>query len=308
MIFKDILNKKVSEIGPMFNKLFELAIKNQVHPGDLLLINENGFYNKEFHTWESVPETFLPYSIGIGAEGLSEIDQYMFIDIYRNHYICDYTFNEYLELIRYDPTKIDFIDKCVSEEKFTIHLEMLIYLKIWESDAFLKRFYQLARLINNEEYDWHFNIAEGNRALNATGTRQKIIGKTMLVFQKYLPDLAEIFRISYQTQVRNSIAHSKYSFMSRNIHLNNYIREDKYSTLHALKFDEWIDIFHNTMILYNEYIRIFETVNQHYVCLAHANNNLIEIKINVIEPVKAKLYKQMMYRPEWNDFVVKFAE
>ncbi len=306
MIFKEIVKSKAEKLRPVFDELFDLIIKNQSHPGDLLIVNENGFYNPDVLTWDNLDRKLLPYLIGPNDEGHSEIDHHKFILAYLNSYECKITHDEYLKEVKYDPKQKDKVDQFLLLEKFSIQLEMLVYLKIWEADLFIKRFYQLARLLNGEEYDWHFKILESNRDKNSTGTRQEIIrNKIRKRFEQPLPKLFKAFENSYITQIRNAIAHSKYSFMNRYIHLNNFIKGDKSSQLHSLKFDDWIDKFHETVILYNEYIRFFNNVNSHYAEIAKKNNNLVEVKLNMKEPKEIIEYRFMEYRPEWNDFKVK---
>jgi len=306
MIFKEIVKLKGGKLRPVFDELFDLIIKNQSHPGDLLIVYENGVYKPEVLTWDNIDRKLLPYSIGPNDEGHSEIDHHKFILAYLQSYECKITHKEYLKEVKYDPDQKDKIDKFLLLEKFSIQLEMLVYLKIWEADLFIKRFYQLARLLNGEEYDWHFKISESNRDKTATGTRQEIIRKkTRDRFEKPIPELFKAFKNSYLTQIRNAIAHSRYSFMNRYIHLNNFIENDKSSQLHSLKFDDWIDRFHETVILYNEYIRFFNNVNSHYAEIAKKNNNLVEVKLNMKEPKEKVEYRFMEYRPEWDDFMVK---
>lgn len=303
MVFKEIICEKGKLLSPVFDQLFDLALKNQVHEGDLLLVNENGFYNPDALNWNSLDRTYLPYSIGPNNEGLSEYDHYKFIDTYRKTYECTISHKEYLNEIKWAPEKQKEIDELIFIEELSIQLEMLVYLKIWESDSFIKRFYQLARLSNGDVYDWHFKIAESNRDKNSTGTRQEILRlKVRNKFEKTLPILYSYIKKSFNTQVRNSIAHSKYSFLSRYIHLNNFIKGDTSSALKSLKFDDWIEMFHDTLILYNEYTRLLEKINSHYAEIAKKNNNLVEIKVNMKTPKNRIEYKYMQYRQERNDF------
>ena len=80
MIFKDVLNQIGSELRPEFDKVLELAYKNQSHIGDLLLIKINGFYDGELAA-SSIAQTdnINPHVIGPGQMGLSEDAHYSFI-------------------------------------------------------------------------------------------------------------------------------------------------------------------------------------------------------------------------------------
>jgi hypothetical protein len=67
------------------------------------------------------------------------------------------------------------IDELTKIESYSIQMEMLIYLKIWEADLFIKKMYQLVRLNEGQAYDWHFGISESNLANGKTGNRDIII-------------------------------------------------------------------------------------------------------------------------------------
>ena len=305
MIFIEKINERGVILHSAFDKLFDLVIKNQVHPGDLLLVNENGFYNPEFTKNNNFGNEILPYTIGPNNEMYSEQTHFDFIDSYRKTYECQFTYNEYLNKIKWNPEESDNIDKLIFQEGLSIQLEMLIYLKIWESDLFIKRLYQLVRLSSGIEYDWEFKISESNREKNCTGIRNEIIRKKIRDKLKLtIPDLYYSIKKAYKTQVRNSIAHSNYSILDRNILLNNYIEGDVINILISLNFDEWIEIFHETMILYNEYVGFLNKVNSYYVELAKSNNNKIEVKFNMKYQVEKVEYRNMEFRQEWNDFII----
>lgn len=67
-------------------------------------------------------------------------------------------------------------------------------------------------------------------------------------FKEEFSKISSAFDLACDVQVRNSIAHSNYSFMNRNIHLNNVNGNSSKSQIHELSFDEWINNFHYTMI------------------------------------------------------------
>ncbi len=298
MLFKDKLNKIEINLSTEFDRLFEKVIENQSHDGDLLLILENGFYNPEVYTWNNLNKKISPYMIGPNHDGHSSNTHYEFIHTYRTGAIADLSYPDYLEKLKYIPEKRKQIGQMQKFEGQTIQLEMLIYLKIWEADKFIKKFYQIARLLHGIPYDWHFKIAESNRDNEATGNRKTIIIKK--IRDKLKDEFQEIhkaFKIAYKTQIRNSISHSKYSIVGRNIHLNNYIKDDTHSQLHSLSFDEWIDILHYTMIIYNEQIKFFKKTKRFYSEFAKRYENKIQIKINRKEPEEKEELKFLKYTP-----------
>lgn len=297
MLFRDKLNEIGKKLSPEFDRLFEEIIEKQSHNGDLLLILENGLYNPEVHTWKNLHEKLSPYMIGPSHEEHSSNTHYKFIHTYRNNAIADISLKNYLKEMEYTPEKREQIDQMQEVESQSIQLEMLIYLKIWEADSFIKRFYQICRILHREPYDWHFKIAESNRDRSATGNRQTLIRKKI---RDRLKDefliIYEAFKKSYLTQVRNSIAHSKYSIIGRNIHLNNYVKEDPASQLQGLEFDEWIEMFHHTMIIYNEQIGLIEKTRKLYNGFAKNHNNLIQVRINRQDPEERTEFRFLKYR------------
>jgi hypothetical protein len=124
--------------------------------------------------------------------------------------------------------------------------------------------------------------------------------------EAHSPTLYQIIKDTYKTQIRNSIGHSNYSFLGRHIHPNNYIKEDPHSQIRAISFDEWIDIFHNTLILYNEYIRMNSLINDHYAQIANENGNTMEIFVTEKNGKQYPTYIE--YRPEWKDWKFKQNE
>lgn len=303
MLFKDILNKKTSELKTEFDLLFNDILKNQTHDGDMLLIRVNGFYNPEVHTWTNLSEKLSPYMIGPNKEGHSDFLHYEFIHNYRTIGIVNLNHPDYLKQHRWSPDRQKEIDEIVGQESMTIQLEMLVYLKIWEADFFIKKLYQLTRLSLGEPYDWHFRISESNRDKEATGTREKIIRKLIRdKIEKKYPKIYQAIKNAYRTQIRNSIAHSKYSFLGRNIHLNNFIQNDPASQLISLTFDEWIEMFHDTMVIYNLIICLFNQVDKLYEKKAFENKLLMEVRVSRLDPEERIEYYLLKYRPEWKDW------
>ena len=181
-------------------------------------------------------------------------------------------------------------------ESFSIQTEMLIYLKIWESDAFIKSLYELARLIKGEPYDWHFKIKESNRDKEATGNRDTILRQLVRdQFETLVPALYASFKIAFKTQVRNAIAHSQYAILGRHITLNNFVKEDPAAQLRSLSFDEWIDIFHETIIIYSLYNELLTKINNEYAHISKQNGNWFEVRVNMEEPDINAIYRRVEY-------------
>lgn len=265
MLFTDKLNEIHNEIQPEFDRFFNSILANQNHSGDLLLVHQNGFYDEVFRD---------PYKIGPNYEGLSSNTHFFFIDDFRKSAIYDKPFSDFIKDIETHNENSASLKKF---EEFSIHLETLVYLKIWEADTFIKRFYQLVRLYKSEPYDWHLKIAESKRDKDHKKTRQKLIRLEIRdQLQSDFPKIYNAFKTAYLTQIRNSIAHSKFAFLNRTILLNNRVESDPSHQLHDISFDDWINKFHHTLIIHNELLRLINKIQHHYVSQASE----IEIQIN----------------------------
>jgi len=302
MLFKDLIIKKNQELSSDFDKLFQNILHKQTHSGDLLLVQVNGFYNPEAYTWDNIPNRD-PYMIGIGYDGHSDLFHYKFIDLYRNGSLSPFTYNEYLEKHIWSEGRMKEIDELEQKEGLFIQLEMLIYLKIWEADLFIKKFYQVTNLSLGLPYDWHFKIAESNRDKGATGKREELIRKHIRDRLKdNYPSIYTAMKNAYKTQIRNSIAHSRYFCSGRYIHLTNYIKEDPSSQLQVLPFNDWIDIFHDTMAIYNQLIGFCNKIDAYYSGQIKNVNDTVEVRLNRREPEEKVQLIKLQYRKDFNDW------
>ena len=306
MLFNDLLVNSNKTIEPDIDLLFENILKKQTHPGDLLLVRENGFFDEKMTNITFPDRKITPYLIGPNHEGYSEQDHYNFIHNYRTQAIYGKPYSEYLDEVKYSSERSKEIDELESKEALSIQLEMLIYLKIWEGDMFIKKLYQLTNLSQGRPYDWHFSIAESSRDKKATGTREKIIRKKIRdQLKTEYPSLYRSIKNAYLTQVRNSIAHSNYSFLGRTIQLNNRIETDPAAQLHFISFDTWNEMFHDTMTLYNQMIRFFKAVDGYYISLAKQNNLEFEIRINQQVPEAKTVYHLMTWDEDRHGWIPK---
>lgn len=306
MIFIDKLKEREKILNPEFDRLIELAWQNQSHKGDLLLLHINGFYEESINKSNAYfDKKYNPHVIGLGQEGHSEIAHYKFIDKYRTTNISKLNYSNYLKLHEYTPERSQEIDELVDLEETGIQLEMLVYLKFWEADMIIKKLYQFVRILYGEPYDWYFKVQESPRSKNSSGSRHNIIRlKIRDRLHKHSQLVYDMITNTYKTQIRNSIAHSNYSFLGRNIHPNNFIEGDPSAQLHNITFDEWIDIFHNTLVLHNQYIRMNNEINNFYAGIAKKNGNEMEIRVT---EMNGKQYPVILeYRPKWKDWTPKF--
>jgi hypothetical protein len=234
-------------------------------------------------------------------EGHSEDTHHKFIGQYIKG-VTNLTYDEYVKMVTYDPLRIKEVDQLVDEESMSVQMEMLIYIKIWESDAFIKKLYQLARLVNHEEYDWHFKI-KGHDKNDTGGITRSVLIRDYIIekFKSTIPLLHQFINESYFAQIRNSIAHSQYAILGRSIILNNYVETNDNSVSH-LTFDRWTDIFHETLVLYTLYHEFFLRVNDIYYEESQIDDGSVEIRVNRLHPTKSTNYRMLYTRPFFKDW------
>jgi len=301
MLFKDILDKKYREMLPVFEQMLNMAMQNQTHYADLLLVNENAGYYKENEKADNLPFIPSPYTTGPQMEGHSEDTHHKFIGQYIKG-ISSSNYEEYKKMVSYDPLRKDEIDKLTDEEDMSIQIEMIIYIKIWESDTFIKKFYQIAKLINGEAYDWHFKI-KGHDKKDKGGYPKSFLIKNNIIkeFKTLIPKMHDYLNNSYIPQIRNAIAHSQYAILGRSIILNNYIEGNSKSISH-ITFDKWIELFHETLVLFTLYNEFFIRVNEIYYDESQADNGTVEIRINRLDPIEETHYRILYTRPYFKDW------
>jgi len=294
MLFEKILNEKHQLLWPQFEKLYELIQQNQTHFGDLLLVVINGFHNPDVNNWDNVEEKMSPYVFGKSVDGWAENTHYDFIGNYIHGNILKDDPEEYAIKFIYSEERKKEIDALQFSEAISIQTEMLIYIKIWESDTFIKKLSQLVALLNREPYEWHLTLSGTGKHAHISRSqfiKEKIIKRLKL----HLPILHNSFQKSYLTQVRNAIAHSQYSILGRHIQLNNFKEGSTNSNLRVLNSDEWSDIFHETLVLYTCYHKLLRAVNKKYGELAIQNGKSFEIRINRKDPIQDTEFRGIYY-------------
>lgn len=299
MIFKDLLDQHTRIIRPLFDTLHHLAGENQSHGGDLLLVHQNASYREEVLTWDNIPERLSPYTIGTGETGHSALTHHSFIGEYLSKELSSITLQEYLTKFN-DKSSRGKIEVLEKDESYTIQSEMLIYLKIWESDTVIKEFYQITRLVLAEPFDWHFKVSTYARDNTATGTRESIL-RLMIRdrLKELIPGLYDLLKEIYIPQLRNAIAHSQYFIYGRSISLTNYDANNPFSQIKSIKFDEWIRIFHKSLVLYTELTRILNQVHVNYSLMAEREGSC-QIRVSKEIPNNETEYRELYYDKVWD--------
>jgi len=302
MLFSDKLLEKEKIVAPEFKNIFQLALKSQIHPGDLLLFHVNGFYDEYMASIKhTAKKQFDPHVIGLGREGHSEADHYNFIHHYRTTNVLQIPYQEHVSNVKWDPQRKQEIETILKAEELSIQVEMLIYLKFWEADSSIKKLYELSQILLGKSYDWYFKIGKGDGIYNYFQKRHEIIRIHIRdAIQGVCPMFSQILKDAYKSQVRNAIAHSQYWFSNRQISLNNFDKDDPGSNLHSVSFDEWVDIFHVTLNIHNQLIWLSKTVNQHYAKIAGENENKVLVRITEKDGYTYDRY--LYYRDTFQDW------
>ena len=303
MLFSDLVEKEGRILEPEIERLFQLAIVNQHHPGDVILLQENGSFDPTVLHFDG--GRINPHVIGPGRIGWSYYTHYQFINRYRQTQTAKVTHVEWLAKIAELVQAQNWPERNSHEdlEAATIHIETLIYLKIWESDYIIKTLYEFVRLLEGKPYDWNFKILESSRDNVGTGVRHDIIRKKIRNrLERISPPLYDAIKRAYSTQLRNSIAHSNFSFQGDHMQLGNYIEEDPHSQLRALSFTEWADKFHATLMIYNGVVGILNRAKEHNHALLEQQGNLSEIFVTDKREPERTYALPVVYDPDFRRF------
>ncbi|MBP6732733.1 MAG: hypothetical protein KA149_11780 [Chitinophagales bacterium] len=248
MLYIEKLKQLEPEVEKVVDGFFKKIEKNQFHEGDLLLVAVHGFYDKR--TDESIflkKMKLSPYVFGSGEEGLTNQTQYDFYNAFLSAYVNYGDRQKYLEYLKTDK-------QAQASYLITLQLELVIYLKFWESDFFLKQLYNLGvNLLHGKNYDWHIDIKnKGKKTFLDIELKDSLRIKA--------PKFLELFDAIYSRQVRNAIAHSQFWLNNSYLILMNYDPSDN-ANLKRLTIDEWEEMYHLFVVFYNVFnrkIREFE--------------------------------------------------
>jgi hypothetical protein len=159
--------------------------------------------------------------------------------------------------------------------------------------SLIKKLFELVNILNGKPYDWYFKIGNGTGLYNYFGKRHEIIRIQIRDRIKNIsPILYNFINETYKSQIRNVIAHSQYWFHSRQIMFNNKIENNPFCSLGGLSFEDWVDVFHNTLILHNQLIWLNKRINEFYGQISLKNNNIALIQVN---PKNGSPYEHVLY-------------
>jgi len=262
MLFTETLASLHPSVEQATEELFSVAFRNQTHPQDLLLVNENAGPNKMEITNPHLVGRVSGYGYGTGIEGFVEQCQSKF---YSGYVYTTFSKVQVMQDIKTSP-------ELQQTEENSIHLELLLYLKFWESESILKKLFQLTRLAMGQDFDWNFNFEEQTlHQLIRVDIRDNL--KTIC------PLMYNLMKKVYLSQLRHVAAHSQYYFFfnTRTMHFSNY-DPAKHNFLKVMSFDDWEPRIHNVALLYSELNRCMHKYHGIYKELAVSNNNQLEFR------------------------------
>lgn len=246
MLYVEKLNSIHSEVSEAISELFKTAKQNQTHKNDLLLVLENGFYDESI---KNATGSYSPFVVGPHFQHYAEMTQYDFYHLYRVANTRNISQEEHLKSIK-------------GTNKETGHslgtqIELVIYLKLWESNRFLERLLKLAKLCLGESYDWHFQISKDDSRHDIIRNRIRDPLRTIC------PKFYALIKKIYLSQIRNAVAHSQFFIVGSGINFLNY-DPDNHAPIDYMKIEDWETRFHFMAMMYNEYIRNLEVHNYLY--------------------------------------------
>ena len=245
MVFFETLKKYEDEVKEAVDELFETAFKNQKYDTDILIVLIHGFYDDTHREFFEKNRLSL-YTFGPAHVGYSLDTFYEFFHFYRTITVSKKKFLKALK-------KADTKERFEHQERLNINLELLIYLKFWESDLLLRQLYNLTNLASGKHYEWDFKVVHGRQSL----IRKHIQTPLKIICPKFYALIEE----TYSAQIRNAVAHSKYYLLGRSLQLAN---SDPKNNLFNIPFDEWEVRFHKVLLTYNFIIGNIQKFEDHY--------------------------------------------
>lgn len=267
MIITELLDQERRAVRPILDAVFELALENQAHPQDLFLLANLGYYDKKL---ENNDLGLSKYVLGLpGESGLEYFAAYEFINEFRQQVRVDMHDVEELK----NSIKDDAIKKeaATRDELIGIQVEQLVYLKFWESNFIIRQFYQVARLISGEGYDWDFDTINKSR-------KRILVDQVRNRIEPFSKPFASLFDSCYKSQIRNAIAHSLFYTIGDTLIFTNY-GHNLNDSISKLSFVDWRPYIHKTLVIFDEMIRIRQFINKYYSDQARKNENKLEFRL-----------------------------
>lgn len=142
----------------------------------------------------------------------------------------------------------DGYDK-VEDNSQRLHIKLMVYTHIWESQPFLKKMYRIAHSLKGDRYAWSVSVPRQSR--------QEFIRKEItLVLRREESCLSEIIKKGFHSSLRNAFAHSQYYFSLdsdvKSIHLANF--GGRSWELRDIGLDDWsVRFVYSALLTYHLY-------------------------------------------------------
>lgn len=283
MLFKETLDQYYPEVESALDELFTNVKSNQKHEQDLLLVIINASY---LGYLDFSNKKYVPYGFGPGGwHNNADINQQEFFISYSN-YIESQSRKDYFK--DYDENK----EKQATFE-FMLQLELMIYLKFWESELMLKKLYQLSTLAQGKDYDWHFTVSDDDspQLIIREKIRDSIIEKC--------PKYYSLLKTIYQSQIRNAAAHSKYYIVGQKLGFLNYNLPN--APFDQFDFTVWEEKFHKLFLLYQGVSKRMFYLRSEYIQKQEGKHFGLQINIpNISSSSDMSFIKYVnVGRPDW---------
>ena len=244
MLYIDTLDGHLDESKEALQSLFQKVKKNQSDENDLLLVLLNGFHSEGL-----VGSGLSPFMFGPGIESYVEQTQYDFFHSFRTTYLR----KSKAEFLKEEQLN----DEWYKKYHTITQLELLVYLKLWESDLLLKQMYNLCSLLlHGNSYDWY-------KTTKGEGRKSLIEDQIIKTCKNKAPKFHRFIDSIYNRQIRNAAAHSQFYILGNHISFTNHDHDNGHD-LHQLSIDEWETTFHRTVLFYNSFIRTSQDYSRRY--------------------------------------------
>lgn len=217
MIRESYANKYNDEVHGIIHELFNICRITMIHPGDLLVCQQNGFIGL------GAP------CLGMGETGLNyykQLNQVIYPGI-NTISKDDNCFMKYRSIL-FDGT---------TEFEKSIEDEMHKYQLIWENGYFLRTLKEISHILNGEHYDWELDIDSKTKNTRSNYIKDSIIAK----FSK-APKFQNLLNQAYNKNLRNAISHTQYNLVQGGIVLTN-IKGDEKRPFYGISFEQWEEIY-----------------------------------------------------------------
>lgn len=288
MLFSETLDKHYPQVKEALGELFDAVRANQTHEQDLLLVEINGFYRDELEKPLPDGEKLSPFVFGIGGWSyFADKTQYRFFHHYRQ------TFDK-------KPRVNFFFDYKTNLEKqqfydISLQIELMVYLKFWESDVMLRKLYHLSNLARGNNYDWYFRVSKDD-------SRQNIV-RTLIrdPLKNICPKFYQLIKDIYLSQIRNAVAHSQFYIEQQKLGFANHDPEN-FAPLSQIDFLEWEDRFHKLVLMYSELIEKFKASYKEY--MKEEDDKHYGLQVRTTAKDKSTAYEYVKYfdhgdRKDW---------